>query len=76
MCLILINVSYCSLAFLICTLLYSFLLPSKQDKAFKIHNTPKVIKHQAALPKVPDYFWDDWQSKVRYITGALVFLVM
>jgi hypothetical protein len=36
----------------------------QQDKAFKLHNTPKVIKHQAALPKVPDYFWDDWHKKV------------
>jgi hypothetical protein len=42
-----------------------------QDKAFKIHNTPKVIKHQAALPKVPNYFWQDWHSKIRlqYIEG-------
>lgn len=42
-----------------------------QDKAFKIHNTPKVIKHQAALPKVPNYFWQDWHSKVHTLPSTL-----
>jgi hypothetical protein len=41
-----------------------------QDKAFKINNTPKVIKHQAALPKVPTYFWQDWHSKVTYFRNC------
>jgi hypothetical protein len=43
----------------------------QQDKAFKLHNTPKVIKHQAALPKVPDYFWDDWHKKVSALAWWL-----
>lgn len=25
-----------------------------------------MVKHQAALPKVPDYFWDDWRKKVSF----------
>mmetsp|Transcript_13238 Transcript_13238/g.22061 ORF Transcript_13238/g.22061 Transcript_13238/m.22061 type:complete len:1105 (-) Transcript_13238:224-3538(-) len=35
------------------------------EKAFHIKNTPPIIKHQAALPKVPQYFWDAWQKKTR-----------
>jgi hypothetical protein len=30
-----------------------------------------VIKHQAALPKVPDYFWDDWHKKVSALAWWL-----
>jgi len=41
-----------------------------QDKAFKIHNTPKVIRHQAAMAKVPPKFWAEWQTKV----GMFAFL--